>query len=157
MLEWFYPDPRSKVIVILIILALGMLVYTVKDWGFSWVTNPWLWLVLAPFPFVVLLFGVSRVSAGADWVRVSKHFVKTYELTSVEVTIGAVGSRLLGVVDRRGNGFSVQLGDLQDNFELWDLVYNGILHSVHVGGAETNKRAWEYLDLEFPPHLTRTQ
>jgi len=36
---------------------------------------------------------------------------------------------------------------IQQNPELWNLVYNGIRHSVHRGGAETNRRALDRLQL----------
>ena len=41
------------------------------------------------------------------------------------------------------------------NRELWVLVYNGILHSVHVHGAETNKIARNFLGLDIPPQYRR--
>ncbi|MGH3621326.1 MAG: hypothetical protein ACRDQ5_05975, partial [Sciscionella sp.] len=91
-------------------------------------------------------------SAGADWVAYGKSFVKIYELTSVEVKIGGA-AHYLDIKDRHGSGIYAQVNDLQQNHELWDLVYNGLLHSVHAGKAETNKRAREYLRLDFPPGI----
>lgn len=152
LLEWFYPDRTTRLISGLFLSFLGLVVYTVKDWGFSWVTNPWLWLIVAPWPFTFLVIGVSRTSAGADWLKHNKSFIKTYDLTSVQVKIGGA-AHYLDAKDSHGNTIYAQVNDLQQNHELWDLVYNGLLHSVHAGKAETNKRAREYLRLDFPPGI----
>lgn len=153
LLEWYYPDRAGRIVAGLFVSFLCLIVYVLKDWGFSWVANPWLWLVAAPWPFVFLLIGKSaRMSAGADWLACGKGFVKTYELKSVKVTVGGA-AHYLEIKDHHGKGIYTQINELQQNHELWDLVYNGILHSVYVGKAETNKRAWDYLSLEFPPHL----
>lgn len=95
------------------------------------------------------------MSAGAEWVALSDDaYVNTYELTTVKVHVdGAAHS--IEMVDHNGRYLRPKIGSLQRNHRLWDLVYNGILHSVHVGGAETNKRARDYLRLDHPPHLNR--
>jgi len=154
LLEWFYPDRTTRLISGLFCVALGMAVFTFKDGGFGWIANIWLWLLLAPWPILFLMTGKNvRMSAGADWLAYGKRaFVKTYELVSVTVVIdGAAHS--LKIKDRHGGAIHAQINDLQQNHELWDLVYNGLLHSVHIEKAETNKRAREYLQLDYPPHL----
>jgi len=154
LLEWFYPDRTTRLISGLFCVALGMTVFAVKDGGFGWITNIWLWLLLVPWPILFLVTGRNvRMSAGADWlVYGNRAFIKTYELVSVAVVVdGAAHS--LKIKDRYGGSIHAQINDLQQNHELWDLVYNGILHSVHLENAETNKRAREYLQLDFPPHL----
>ncbi|PXY38597.1 hypothetical protein BA062_01270 [Prauserella flavalba] len=154
LLEWFYPDRSTRFIAGLFGSLVVLAVYVIRDWGFSWIGNIWLWLIALPWPFVFLLAGRNeRMSAGADWLAYGKDvFVKTYELTSVKVFIDGPAPAI-EMLDRHGAGLRVKTFVLQQNHELWDLVYNGILHSVHVGGAETNKRARDYLLLEFPPHL----
>nr|WP_207631457.1 MULTISPECIES: hypothetical protein [unclassified Actinopolyspora] len=114
-------------------------------------TTWWLWLFVVPWPFVTLLAGRNtRMSAGADWFRYGKKgFIRTYELTSVKVTTEGA-SRALRLNDAEQRTLSVQLNDIQRNRELWDLVYNGILHSVRGNGAETNKLARTFLDLDNP-------
>ncbi|WP_344447696.1 hypothetical protein, partial [Kitasatospora nipponensis] len=92
-------------------------------------------------------------SAGADWLAVpDKDYVKTYELTKATVHVDGV-AHVIQMVDSSGRSARPRVDDLQANHRLWDLVYNGILHSVHVGGAETNKRARDYLLLDHPPTL----
>ena len=93
------------------------------------------------------------MSAGADWLAYGKRgFSKTYELTKINVTVGGA-AHYLDIEDRHGNAFYGQINDLQLNRELWDLVYLGLLYSVHEGGASTNKMARDYLGLDIPPHL----
>jgi hypothetical protein len=45
---------------------------------------------------------------------------------------------------------SVSLSLLEEDRMLWDLVYNGILHSVIAGQAETNGRLHLHLRLPYP-------
>lgn len=155
LLEWFYPDRTTRLIAGLCCVVLGIVIYTLKDWGFGWVDNVWLWLILVPWPILFLVTGRNlRMSAGADWFAYGKRgFVKTYELSSVDVVIdGAAHS--LKLKDRNGGSIHAQINDVQQNHELWDLVYNGILNSVHRGSAAANDRARGYLQLDAPPHLT---
>ncbi|GAB3549123.1 hypothetical protein J2S53_004142 [Actinopolyspora lacussalsi] len=134
------------------IMATVMFVFfCVRDTGFSWMTTWWLWLfvVLSPLPFLFVGRAI-RISAGADWLRYGKTgFVSTYELTTAKITTGGA-SRYLELTDEHGNSAYAPLHNLQMNRELWDLVYNGILHSVRGNGAETNKLARTFLDLDNP-------
>ncbi|MEB3371928.1 hypothetical protein [Saccharopolyspora mangrovi] len=154
VLEWFYPT-RGRALTMGLILAVIAVAYLVwRDWGFGWVTTWWLWLFILPWPFLFLLAGRNlRMSAGADWLIYGKSgIVKIYELTKVHVTVGGA-AHYLDIEDRHGNSLYAQINNLQLNRELWDLVYLGILHSVHEGRAETNTMADNYLALKVPPHL----
>ncbi|OLT38727.1 hypothetical protein BJF85_08595 [Saccharomonospora sp. CUA-673] len=152
-LEWHYPSRLGRVTAGLFVTAVGLAMYIFQG-GFSWMGNIWLWLLLALPPFVFLLVGRrGKVSAGVDWVAYTdKKYVKTYRLKQVTVHIDGI-AHMVQLVDDEGRSMRPQVSDLQANHRLWDLVYNGILHSVHVNGAETNKRAREYLQLDHPPHL----
>jgi hypothetical protein len=152
VLEWFYPDRTTRLIAGLLLPLLGATLYTLQDGGFGWTSSPLLWIILLPWPFVVFWLGRYRLSAGADWLAYNKSFVKTYELVSVKVILNHTAPTL-EVKDSHGNNVHVQINRLQQNPDLWDLVYNGLLHSVHVGKAEVNERAREYLQLDFPPTL----
>lgn len=162
VLEWFYPDRTSRVIAGLVVSLLGLMTYVIKDWvnglsGFSWVDTWWLWLLLAPWPFVFLLFGNEPISAGADWLAGRRIFVKTYDLVKVEVGIVSGGvAHELQLTDEYGKSANYRISELQQNHALWDLVYNGLIHSVHLNGAETNQRARDYLLLDYPPTATDT-
>lgn len=159
MLEWFRADRSSRVIAGLVVSVLGLLVYVVKDWingysGLSWVDTWWLWLLLLPWPFIYLFLGKNPLGAGADWFGDRKIFVKTYELVKVKVGVTGGAAHELQIADAHGGSARCRIGELQQNPRLWDLVYNGLLHSVHVNGAETNKRARTYLLLDYPPTVT---
>lgn len=157
ILEWFYPNRTSRVVAGLIVSVLGLLVYVTKDWisgesGLSWVGTWWLWLLLTPWPFIFLLLGNEPVSAGADWLAGRRIFVKTYDLVKVKVGITSGGAaHELQIADKHGKTARYRIIELQQNHKLWDLVYNGLIHSVHINGAETNQRARDYLLLEYPP------
>lgn len=152
-LEWYYPTRAIRVAAGLVCSALGVVVYVLRS-GFGWVGNVWLWLLLAAPPLVFLFLGRrGKTAAGADWLATSdKGYVKIYRLTEVTVHVDGI-AHMLQLLDDQGGSLRAQISDLEANHKLWDLVYNGILHSVHVGEAETNKRAREYLQLDNPPHL----
>ncbi len=152
VLEWFHPTPGRGIFFVAITLIIFMVFLTIRDGGFGWMSVWWLWLIMAPFLIFFLLYNRGiRISAGADWLcNGKKSFIKTYDLIHVKATVGGA-ARYVDLKDRHGNGMHVQLADLQLNRELWDLVYNGIVHSVHVHGAETNKMARDFLGLNIPP------
>ena len=87
----------------------------------------------------------STCAAGAEWFFHGGRWVRQYELTSVKVKM-RFSLRYLRMTDRGGRTVTTFLGDLQTNQELWDLVYNGIRHSV-AAGAETNWVARRALEL----------
>ncbi|RZS44291.1 hypothetical protein EV193_101166 [Herbihabitans rhizosphaerae] len=128
--------------------AIAIVFLILKDWGFAWMIEMRsLWIA------VVLMGGLGylaassfEMSAGSDWYREHDNYVKIYELTTVEVT-KRVGSWGLKLVDKNGRSVEPGLTAAQLNPKLWDLVYNGILHSV-CDGAEVNYRAVKMLQLE---------
>ncbi|TWF94142.1 hypothetical protein FHU35_14424 [Saccharopolyspora dendranthemae] len=133
----------------LIISVLGFGLLCLKDWGFEWMGTWWLWvLVLIPIPLWALIGRRHGISAGADWFAMKKGYVDTYELTEVKVE-GASGGLAwtLELADKKGTEMSVDAADAQANSKLWDLVYNGILHSVQQGSAKTNPKALDKLRL----------
>lgn len=109
----------------------------------------WLLLSLLAVPLVVYFRSTgSSCSAGVEWLRRERGgWVRTYELDTVEV-IG-IGNGLIYMGDTGGRDVNIDTCDAFANKHLWDLVYNGILHSVVLGGARTNKAARDFLDL--PP------
>ena len=112
----------------------------------SW-TNHWLtWVIVlgAPILLAATVRG-ERLSAGADWLIHGGTFLKTYELEFIQAEQTWNGSEL-NLLDLHGNRIEVKIRTLQFNPELWDLVYNGILHSV-ANGARVNDIAIEELQL----------
>ena len=121
-------------------LVLGV-VFLIFVQGFSvvWMGywEPWLLVILAA---VLCYFSRRRtaVSAGAGWLqRHNGRWVRTHELTRVTAHPG-IGAIRLCLVDRGGRRIRIRHHDLQEDSQVWDLVYAGIVHSVIAGGARTN-------------------
>lgn len=151
MLEWFQPTSRSAVQagILIALLVIGFL--TLKDWGFGWIRVWWLWLIVA-IPPLPLFFALraEKMAAGADWYARGKSWVDTYHLTSIRL-VKAWGSPDLELEDADGRRVSISIADIQRNRELWDLVYNGIRHSVYKGRAAPNQMARDALQLQDVP------
>lgn len=147
VLEW-YEAPRSQALQAGAFAAATVMAFlTVSNWGFGWMGFWQLWLVVLAGPVYFFFAGRQRMAAGAEWFRSGRHHLKIYELTEVKVTGMATGvSWALDLKDAGGRRLSISLWEYQRNPKLWDLVYNGILHSVRAG-AETNERAWDHLHL----------
>lgn len=130
-----------------LMLVIGIMI----SGGFSWVTNwvPWLILLFAP----MMIFLASRsqwMAAGADWFASGTGWVKLYQLTTVELAGSGVSPRLY-LTDTEGRAAHAELRQLQINPRLWDLVYNGILHSVHTREVKLNTWARaQVIDPDFP-------
>lgn len=146
VLEWDYVDGRTQRWVFGILLVLLLVLATLKYGGFEWVSVWWLWIALPGLAFLASLFARGhKLSAGADWLNCRGGTVYTYQLTKVEMTSHA-GGYGLELADDHGGTASADVALIQVNEDLWDLVYNGILHSV-AGGAEVNRLAVERLRL----------
>jgi hypothetical protein len=124
---------------------------TLKDLGLGWVTDWWLWLAIGSLSGLgTLLTGATEgMEAGADWFRYRKSWIRTYELIEIKLE-KAWGTDSLSLKDADGRQLSIKIYDIQTNPDLWNLVYNGILHSVHRGGAVANERAVVRLRLDEP-------
>lgn len=100
------------------------------------------------------------VAAGADWaakghkrwwtLRAKHRWVKLYELTRIEGDSMITGKYLRLADGQRGMGFALR--DVQVDRRIWDLIYNGILHSV-AAGAEIDAAAIHILQLDGHPAL----
>lgn len=123
------------------------------DWMALWQIWPFLLLVAllitGPVTYTVL-------SAGADWFQLKsvrfgvtrkQGFIKLYELREIEVSTGGV-SLYMRLADDT-HGIDLALHEWQSDRRMWDLVYNGILHSA-VAGALVNRNARGLLELDQP-------
>lgn len=114
--------------------------YFVKDDAFRWMTTWWLWLVIIAISVPpALLAKRDRCAAGAEWLSEGKSWVKIYELTSIEAKASGTGMWIT-LKDKDGREVDAQAVTLQYNRRVWDLLYNGMLHSA-VNGAYVNTRA----------------
>lgn len=145
-LEWSYSTRRHQWYSALLVAALVVLVFIFSS-GFAFVTSwvQWLFIALAGLLGWVMPRG-DKMAAGADWVNAGRGAVKTYDLTSIK-TAGKVGSHQLILRDREGNEVERDLINFQTNSALWDLVFNGIRHSI-ANGAEITPEADRVLKLD---------
>ncbi|GAB3692636.1 hypothetical protein GCM10027597_49770 [Saccharopolyspora tripterygii] len=102
-----------------------------------------------PFPWgligLLIVFAIVRdwnnthLTAGADWLRVNRHWVNTYDLAEIRLS-GAIRGWTLHLTDRDGHKVRTYIATIETNRKLWALVYNGMSHSVH-NGAKINNLA----------------
>jgi hypothetical protein len=136
MLEWRQEGHKSALLAGVALAVIGATVPTANSGGVAWVTT-WYWWVF--FALCALVgYGVfigTWIACGATWLQNGKRWVSIYELT--EVRIKASGTNhMLRLTDSAGRTIgSLKLIAVQRNPKLWDLVYNGIQHSVATGKA----------------------
>jgi hypothetical protein len=153
VLAWYQVTRRFAVEVGLWGFAITGLLLTARA-GFSlaWSQYWEIWLGLLVIGALVgwtQWKGDGRCSAGAEWVMGRTHWVRTYELVKVKASLSA-GGPVIDMCDADGRRLSIALSLLQEDRMVWDLVYNGILHSVIAGNAETNGRLHLHLRLPYP-------
>ncbi|OZM70301.1 hypothetical protein CFN78_25570 [Amycolatopsis antarctica] len=164
-MAWHKESKRGKVALFVVSLALlagGFTLIRVLDGDppFEWATAwpVWLvfvvvaWLITGPFTYKVL-------SAGADWfqydyywygIHKRNHVIKLYRLRQINFGSGPT-VMTLGLADDEDN-IGLALREWQSDRRMWDLVYNGILHSV-AAGARVDPNARDLLELDQVPQL----
>lgn len=142
VLAWYHSTRWSAIIAGLCGFAATALLVTLRDdFRFRWVHYWPLWLGLVAAGVLVGLtqWTGTECSAGAAWVRGRKAWVRTYELTHATTSVSASGVTL-HLRDTADRSLAISLATVQADPLLWDLVYNGILHSVIGRSARTNGR-----------------
>jgi hypothetical protein len=152
VLVWYRESRRGAVIaaVMIVLLAAGIASLTR---GTAWIMHAKYWGVWAfltvSLVVVYFFFRGGRYSAGADWVARGKKWVKVYDLVKV-VSRSYPGGPGVYLRDSGGRTLRFKFVDLSSDRMLWDLTYNGILHSVIAGRAETNWMLRKSLALPYP-------
>lgn len=150
-LECYRESPRNAVVsgiggFFLVSLCTGLLLD--PDYWYD-LGSAWMWLLPLISGFLITVtIGVGHCCAGAGWFARGNSWVTTYNLTSIKVTIPQ-NDRYLDLEDSAGRQLRLPLATAQANKDLWDLVYNGILHSASIGDADINTLAGNDLRL-FP-------
>lgn len=139
LLTWFKNSRREALLITAWVLpAFPIGVTVLQGFSIEWMKYWQPWVVL---PLIMLaIYSVQRTvecSVGAEWLQVGKTWVRLYELTKITAKHRSSAIHI-DFEDSAGREVLVQADDLQNNREMWDLVYNGILHSVIGGGATTN-------------------
>lgn len=138
-------------------LPLVLVAFLTLKRGFDWLTYWWVWVVLG----LAVFWGVwtfrrgDWLAAGAVWVQQDKNWVNIYELAKIRFTVSGL-NRVLNLTDSSGRTIhGLVIRDVQSNQPMWDLVYNGILHSVASGNCDISDKARSVLkvptDLGRPP------
>lgn len=152
VLVWYRESRRGAVIaaVMIVLLAAGIASLTR---GTAWIMHAKYWGVWAflavALVVVYFFFRGGCYSAGADWVARGKKWVKVYDLVKV-TSRSYPGGPGVYLRDSGGRTLRFKFVDLSSDRMLWDLTYNGILHSVIAGGARTNDMLRRTLALPYP-------
>lgn len=86
---------------------------------------------------------------GAEWLQTPKEWIRLYDLVEVSGSYRGIDFGF-DLVDHDGRHVRLSVMDVQASQRTWDLIYNGILHSVVVNGADVDKTARKMLQL--PAH-----
>jgi hypothetical protein len=148
-LEWHVESRRSALLIagLAVVLLLGV---EFLFFGLSLVDHWVGWaIVLGTGVLLYLGFAGRTFAAGAEWLR-STGWVNTYRLQLIEMNV-LQGSVSLTLQDDQGGALSIDIEDLQSHQKMWDLVYNGMRHSVAAGvTVKLNDYARSVLKLPSP-------
>lgn len=165
VLAWYKESKRGKLIGFLggfavLVTGATLISYLNGDGAFDWVKYWQAWVILsvgcllATGPLTYLVY-----SAGADWfkfdvvkfgIRRRSTVIKLYDLKKITAEFGAT-EFYLKLSDGK-NSLDLTFLEFHYDRRIWDLVYNGILHSV-AAGAQLNNIALERLELDQVPQL----
>ena len=160
LLEWHRHDRKMRfgAAAFGFFVPASLLVYNliVTGEGLRFLTQPrisvaWYFLILLPFLSAAIFyrhFNREFVAAGAGWVAHNSGWVRTYDLIQVKVEIDA--QPFLYLLDSDLRAIRPPLREIQQNRDLWDLVYNGILHSFQERHVHTDPNARRLLQLHGP-------
>lgn len=161
VVSWHKETKRFKVVTFLTSAALmsaGLSLARLIEGNnpLDWIAYWQAWLVIAvfsaliaaPLTYMVLAVGADYAYAELHrWGTVRKRaVVKLYELRKITGRVGTYGAAYLEVEDDR-YGIDRAIHEWQVDRRMWDLIYNGILHSV-AAGARINTTAWMLLELD---------
>ncbi|WP_085468770.1 hypothetical protein [Rhodococcus rhodochrous] len=159
-LEWLQPTVRDKYISALLIAGILIVYLTVINGDFRWI-HWWIMWVIIIGSALLLFRGIGNhwTAAGINWVQWREDWVDTYQLTRIQFSADGY-SRVLRLKDAHGNKIhSFKISEIQRNPDLWDLVYNGILHSVASGNCDIDTKTRHILKIpyELGPRPTRSE
>ncbi|KID29118.1 hypothetical protein HQ32_03405 [Prauserella sp. Am3] len=141
-LVWWRDSPKAglaRAVSAAVILVVGTAVISLaNDFGLEAFKHWQIWLIIAAGSYLMSNpFNVDTISAGADWVqwrrsRLRKaNYLKLYELTKIRTSYGGADLHLALYDDERG--MDRTFAEWHRDRRIWDLVYNGIAHSVANG------------------------
>jgi hypothetical protein len=150
VLEWYKSSHRNAFVTGGLGFAFMVVGLTLIRGEIAWMRFWFIWAILALSALgICASTRATEAAVGADWLKVGKTWVRLYELTSIKARARSNAIHV-DLTDSAGREVKVSTSDLQEDRELWDLVYNGILHSVITGGAETNGMVHSALSVPRP-------
>ncbi|SFS55671.1 hypothetical protein [Saccharopolyspora flava] len=122
-----------------IAVVLIAIAFTWIHGDLSWTHDPVPWGLISLFVLVAVLrdWNHTQLTAGADWLRVNRRWVDTYDLAEIRLS-GTLKGWTLHLTDRRGREVRSYIATVETNRQLWALVYNGMVHSVQNGASLNN-------------------
>ncbi|WP_146770992.1 hypothetical protein [Prauserella muralis] len=165
VLAWHKKSRRAKLALFFVSLAMlvvgfSLICVIAGDSPLVWVSYWPLWLLFVGVSLLITgPFSYTVLSAGADWcqydlyrfgVHRRNHVVNLYALRQINFGSGPTVITL-GLADDEDN-IAMDRTDWQADRRIWDLVYNGILHSV-AAGAKVAPQARRLLELDHVPAL----
>lgn len=157
-LEWIQPTVRDQYTAAILMAGITIAFFTITNGDLRWIHWWGAWLIIATGAWMMFrTYGNVWTAAGATWVQWRSSWVDTYHLTRVRFSADGY-SRVLRLKDVHGNEIrSFKISDIQGNPDLWDLVYNGILHSVASGNCDIDAKTRRILRIpyELGPRPTR--
>jgi hypothetical protein len=148
-LVWYRKTRRASFRTSAIVASALVALHCVGN-GTHWLTEPRYWGVWAVFG--AFLIGIyvyernGRFSAGADWLARGGTWVRVYELVEITTCVWPYSDRVR-LRDQYGRTVRYKIENLRCDRLLWDLAYNGILHSVIARDAEIDEPARQMLDM----------
>jgi hypothetical protein len=163
VLAWHRESRRGKIGLVLTGLAIfivGTAVISLLHHDGLKAFGLWqVWIAIVVFTILTASpFSYLTYAAGSDWLMVERArwgvkkrvWVDLYELKKIDVSYGGTAFHLF--LYDKDLGLSRSFEELQRDRRIWDLVYNGILHSV-AGGAQATQQAIGVLKLNDTPAL----
>lgn len=169
VLAWYKDSKRGKAALFLTCIAMFSVAMTFVsivdgDPPLSWASLWGVWLGICVFSLLITRpLTYTVLSAGADWCQLQfvrfgvtyrRQFVKFYELRDITTVAGPTA---LYIKLSDDNDFiDLPRVEWQPDRRIWDLVYNGILHSV-AAGAKVDANAHAFLELDQVQELRQPQ
>lgn len=141
-LVWYRASKRKAVIFAIgLFVFVGIFLFISRGFQVNWLPYWQVWVALIFFA-VLMYFSAkaANCAAGVEWVMEGKSWVRVYELKSIKAYTYS-NDLNLHLIDADGRKMQVSVTLLQSDRQIWDLTYNGILHSAIKNGAETNQLA----------------
>ncbi|MBK1784430.1 hypothetical protein [Prauserella cavernicola] len=160
-LAWWRDSPKAglaRAAFAFALMVVGVAVIGLSGDGDLSIFGIWpIWIVIVVFAYLASNpFNIDTISAGADWVQSRRsrfkrtNYVKVYELTKIRISYGG-GDLHLAIYDNE-RGMDRTYSEWHRDRRIWDLVYNGIVHSV-ANGADIRPRDIGALQLRNNPAL----